>query len=317
MTDHPIHHSPLHGLRSSERLARRDVLGLSLERLSALAGDASSYRAFIRVTSGKKRAVTEPLGDLLAVHDRLYDLLDRIEKPDYLHSGVRGRSHVTNASAHLGDKATVKLDIRQFYPSIDVPRVSRFFGRQMACSAPVTDLLTRLCTFRGHVPIGSRMSQHLAYFAARPMLEDLRRLSERQGVVFTCYVDDLSFSGTAATPSFLWQVKRLVHHHRFGYHNGCCYRAGESRIITGVVVTGEKLAVLREQAERIRQDVRDMDKLTVDDQRRALQRMIGRTAAAASIDLEYRKVMKQLVARRARLKSAPPSPCMVRPFDEV
>jgi hypothetical protein len=90
-----------------------------------------------------------------------------------MHSGVKGRSHVTNARTHMGDQPTVKLDIRRFFPSIDVPRVCRFFGRQMACNMSVADLLTRLYTYRGHVPIGSRMSQHLAYFAAKPMLEDL------------------------------------------------------------------------------------------------------------------------------------------------
>jgi hypothetical protein len=242
-------------------LAHGAVLGLSPERLTALAAGDKAYHAFTRITSGKKRAVTEPLGDLLNVHDRLFDLLDQIEKPDYLHSGVSGRSHVTNARAHLGVKSMVKLDIRRFFPSIDIPRVRRFFGRQMACAAPVADLLTRLCTFRGHVPIGSRMSQHLAYFAAKPMLEDLARLSIHHGVLFTCYVDDLSFSGTAATPSFLWRVKQVVHHHRFRYHNDCCYSASECKIVTGVMVSGDTLGVLPRHVEQIRRDKRAIDKL--------------------------------------------------------
>ena len=305
MTGHPIHHSPLYGLASSDRLTHGDLLGFPPERLAALAGDDKAYHAFTRITSGKKRAVTKPLGDLQEVHDRLFDLLDQIEKPNYLHSGVKGRSHVTNARAHLGDKPMVKIDIRRFFPSIDVPRVSRFFSRQMACVAPVADLLTRLCTFRGHVPIGSPMSQHLAYFAARPMLEDLHRLSMHHDVLFTCYVDDLSFSGTAATPSFLWRVKQVVHHHRFRYHNDHCYRAGECKIITGVIVTGDTLAVLPRHVDRMRRDERAIDKLGVADQRKALDRLIGRMAAAANIDPRRRKAMKQLVARRATLRPDP------------
>jgi len=305
MTGHPIHRSPLYGLASSDRLAHGDLLGLSPERLAALAGDDKTYHAFTRITSGKRRAVTKPLGDLLQVHDRLFDLLDQIEKPNYLHSGVKGRSHVTNARAHLGDKPMVKLDIRRFFSSIDVPRVSRFFSRQMACAAPVADLLTRLSTFRGHVPIGSPMSQHLAYFAARPMLEDLHRLSVHHGLLFTCYVDDLSFSGTAATPSFLWRVKQVVHHHRFRYHNDHCYRAGECKTITGATVTGDTLAVLPRHVEQMRRDERAINKLGVADQRKALDRLIGCMAAAANIEPRRRKAMKQLVARRATLKPDP------------
>jgi hypothetical protein len=299
---HPIHCSPLYGLASCDRLAPGDVLGLPPDRLVALASNDKAYHAFIRITSGKQRAVTRPLGDLRLLHDRMFDLLDQIQKPDYMHSGVRGRSHVTKARAHLGDHPLVKLDIRRFFPSIDVQRVCRFFGRQMACAPPVADLLTRLYTYRGHVPIGSRMSQHLAYFAARPMLEDLHRLSMRHGVVFTCYVDDLSFSGAAATPSFLWRVKQVVHHHRFSYHNDHCYRAGERKIVTGVVVAGNTLAVPPQHIEQMRQDERALDKLGIADQRDALKRLIGRLAAAVDIDPRCRKVMDRLVARRAKLK---------------
>lgn len=88
-----------------------------------------------------KRAVTAPLTHLLKMLDRLLYLLDSIEKPAYLHLGVSGRSHVSNARTHLGDKPIVKLDIQLFFPSIDVPRMSRFLGRQMACAAVVADML--------------------------------------------------------------------------------------------------------------------------------------------------------------------------------
>jgi hypothetical protein len=282
-------------------LAPGNVLGLSPERLVALASNDKAYHAFIRITSGKKRAVTRPLGDLRQLHDRMFDLLDQIEKPGYMHSGVKGRSHVTNARTHLGDRPMVKLDIRRFFPSIDIPRVCRFFGRQMACAASVADLLTRLYTYRGHVPIGSRMSQHLAYFAARPMLEDLHRLSMRNGVVFSCYVDDLSFSGAAATSSFLWRVKQVVHHHRFNYHNDYCYQTGEHKIVTGVVVAGNTLTVPPQHIEQMRQDERALDELSAADQYQALKRLIGRMAAAANIDPRHRKAMERLVARRATL----------------
>lgn len=89
-----------------------------------------------------KRAVTEPLGDFLKVHDRLFDLLDSIDKLDCLHSGVRGRSHVSNARTHPRDQPTVKLHIQRFFSSVDVPQLCRFLGRQMACAAPVADPLS-------------------------------------------------------------------------------------------------------------------------------------------------------------------------------
>jgi RNA-directed DNA polymerase len=124
----------------------------------------------------------------------------------------------------------------------------------------------------------------------------------RHGVVFTCYVDDLSFSGTAATPSFLWRVKQVVHHHRFNYHNDHCYRTGERKIVTGVMVAGNTLLVPPQYIEQMRQDERALDELGAADQYKALERLIGRIAAAADIDPRHRNALERLVARRALLR---------------
>jgi hypothetical protein len=260
------------------------------------------YRVFSRVTSGKKREVSVPCGDLLTVHNRLFTLLDEIRKPAYLHSGVKACSPLSNAAAHRGDEPGVTIDIRKFFPSIDTPRIHRVFRRQLACTPPVADLLTRLCTFRGHVPIGSRMSQHLAYFAARPMLDDLHRLSMRQGVVFTCYVDDLSLSGAAATPAFLWRVKQVMHHHGLRSHNGRCHQPGQPKTITGVVVAADTLRVPKRNLEQIQHDLHQIEQLRGDEQDRLLGQLIGRLAVAASIDPLHRKAHRLAVEQRRALR---------------
>jgi hypothetical protein len=72
INSHPIHRSPLYGLASCDRLSSGDVLGHPAGRLMALASNDKAYHAFIRVTSGKKRVVTKPFGDLLKLHDRMF-----------------------------------------------------------------------------------------------------------------------------------------------------------------------------------------------------------------------------------------------------
>jgi len=71
------------------------------------------------------------------------------------------------------------------------------------------------------------------------------------------------------------------------------------------MLAGDTLAVLPHHLEQMRRDERAIDELAVADQRKALDRLIGRTAAAINIDPRLRKAMKQLVARRATLKPDP------------
>ena len=47
------------------------------------------------------------------------------------------------------------------------------------------------------------------------MFDELQRLSQAAAVRFTLYVDDLCFSGARATPSFLWEAKKVVHRHGY------------------------------------------------------------------------------------------------------
>src|ERR1035441_430581 len=97
---HPIEQSSLYRLSTKKKLA--SLLQVNLPTLLTLVrGD--NYRTFtIQNESGKERIVEEPLGNLKQLQSRLHKLLQRIQPPPYLHSGVKGRSYVSNAREHLG-----------------------------------------------------------------------------------------------------------------------------------------------------------------------------------------------------------------------
>jgi hypothetical protein len=163
---------PLYKIASRKRLAQ-DVFNVDLPFLERLAANERNYRVFTIKQGEKERQVEVPKVVLERIHRRLFSLLERIEKPDYLHSGVRGRSYISNAKVHIGSVPLVKLDLKKFYPSVDGARVSRFFTGTMRCSPDVAGLLTRLCTFENHVPTGSCVSQLLAFYAAKPLFDEL------------------------------------------------------------------------------------------------------------------------------------------------
>lgn len=285
--------SPLYKLASRKRLAQ-DIFNVDLTFLERLSTNEGNFRVFTIKQGEKRRQVEVPKVVLERVHRRLFSLLERIEKPDYLHSGVRGRSYISNAKVHLGAVPVVKLDLKKFYPSVDAARVSRFFNGTMRCSPDVAAVLTRLCTFESHVPTGSCVSQLLAFFAAKPMFDELHALATSAGVRDSCYVDDLTWSGHGATPAFLWAAKQVVHRHGFAHHKDRCFAAGDRKLVTGVMLDGDRIAVLPSKEFDLWRNIHALGGFEPRDRIVAANSLIGTAVAAGQIEARFLRRLRRL-----------------------
>jgi len=128
--------------------------------LVGLVSRDDNYRVFeIGKNLGRARTVEHPKPHIHRFHQRVFTLLSRIEPPLYLHSGVKGRSYITNAKAHRGCSRLVTLDIEAFYPSTRRWHVFEFFNDTMKCSPDVADIMASLLTYEDHVPTGRAASQ--------------------------------------------------------------------------------------------------------------------------------------------------------------
>ena len=300
---------PLFKLASRKRLAQ-DVFNVDLPFLERLAANTGNFRVFTIKQGEKERQVEVPKVVLERIHRRLFNLLERIEKPEYLHSGVRGRSYISNAKVHIGAVPVVKLDLKKFYPSVDGARVFRFFNGALRCSPDVAALLTRLCVFENHVPTGSCVSQLLAFFAAKPLFDELHALAEGSGVRDSCYVDDLTWSGHGATPAFLWAAKQVVHRHGFAHHKDRCFAADERKLATGVMLDGHRIAVLPSKELDLWRRIQALGGVEPKEQVVAVNSLIGSAVAAGQIEarflrrlLRLRQVKAAAIAEKAWTES--------------
>jgi hypothetical protein len=295
---------PLYKIASRKRLAQ-DVFNVDLPFLERLAANEGNFRVFTIKQGDKDRQVEVPKVVLERIHRRLFNLLERIEKPDYLHSGVRGRSYISNAKVHVGAVPLVKLDLKKFYPSVDGARVSRFFTGTMRCSPDVAALLTRLCTFENHVPTGSCVSQLLAFFAAKPLFDELHALAESAGVRDSCYVDDLTWSGHGATPAFLWAAKQVVHRHGFAHHKDRCFAAGDRKLVTGVMLEGNRIAVLPSKEFDLWKNIQALGGFQPQERIVAVNSLIGSAVAAGQIESRFlRRLLRLRRVRAAAIAEA-------------
>jgi hypothetical protein len=210
--EYAVDQCALFKLESKGRLALLLFTELSkLERFAEL-GDGN-YKLFpLKAVTDpfskprKGRDVQEPKTELRQIHDRIHKLLKRVNCPEYLHSAIKGRSYKTNAKAHVGQSRLLKLDVRKFYPTTTESRVYNFFRDEMQSGHDVSGLLARLCTWNGSLATGSPLSPLLSYYANKPMFYELSEMARSRELKFSCYVDDLTFSGDKISLGLAEQV---------------------------------------------------------------------------------------------------------------
>lgn len=256
MTGYALNQCALYKVRSKGRLA--ELLNIRLSSLLKLT-NSGQYKVFSLPESvceftgkiTKARQVEEPKGELRRIHDRLRELLSRVILVDYAHAAVKGRSYRSNAEAHLKSDVVATFDIQKFYPSTSQEHVENFFYREMQCSHDVSRLLGQIICFRstpnviGCLPTGSPTSPLISIYANKPMFDALNRLAQTAHLQFTCYVDDLTFSGSQIPPRLQQRVRSIVSSQGHTLHptKAKFFGKGIPKHITGVVVKDGKVAV--------------------------------------------------------------------------
>ena len=232
----------------------------------------------------------------------------RIEQPNYVHSGVKGRSHITNATQHIGFHNLLTSDIQSFYPSTTKKMVFNFFLKRMECSPDVAELISSLCTCKGHIPTGSRISMPLAYWANEPMFNLLFKYSVPKGIKFTIFVDDIVFSGNEINKAFIHNIKKIVSDHGHTAHprKTKFYEAGKTKVITGVAVGSDGLLVANKHRKKIYQDVSQW-KITEEAGIQFEQlnnRILGRMNSQSLVDYRFKDKARTLKLSIAKVVQA-------------
>jgi len=160
------------------------------------------YREF----TDKGRPIAEPLGDLRVLQQRLQYLLAKIDLPEYMHGGVKGRSPLTNARLHVGKAAVLNFDIKQFFPSVKPRYVYKMFYKHLRFPADVAHWLTKLVTFKGQLPQGAPTSTVVANLVILPLCRRFKLLSSKHNSDYGQFVDD----GTLSGPLYLENLRSLI-----------------------------------------------------------------------------------------------------------
>jgi len=276
---YPLNQSPFYKLLGKAKLAA--TLGVDLRRLDRLLSP-KSYHVW---ETEKGREIQQPIGWLAQVHKRISFLFARIDLPDYVFS-QKGRSYADNARQHVGVHPLAKTDISKFYPSTTRHMVWDMFVTQFLCAEDVAGILADICCYKQqHLPTGSPLSGRIAFFAARPMFDDISKLAEEAGNKMTLYVDDVTVSGSQATKSFLSNVRRIIRRYGLKTKNAKSrtFASHASKMVTGVVVTGDKVALPNSRHKKIWSLKHEIRAASRRDRPKLLRALKGRESEARTV----------------------------------
>jgi hypothetical protein len=217
--------------------------------------------------NGGLRLIEIPKQRLRAMQGKiLRELLDRVPPHAAAHGFRRGHSCLTHAARHTGQRVVVRIDLKDFFPSITAGRIHALFAR-LGYADRVAAVLARLCTHRTpanilrqpaganalttqqkqtlrdrHLPQGSPCSPALANLCAHRLDMRLEALARSLGATYSRYADDLTFSGPReferALVRFHVQVATIAIEEGFAINRQKTriMRAAARQEVTGIVV---------------------------------------------------------------------------------
>lgn len=202
-----------------------------------------SYYSFDRdkKCANEKRKITAPEGDLKQVQSRVLKLLEKVNRPEWLISGEKGKCYIDNGKAHLLANYVLTIDIKKFYDNCKREYVFRFFKDCMKTSGDVAGVLTDIVTYNQGIPTGCPTSQLIAYYAYRDMFEEVYSIAQSYGCKFTLYVDDMTFSSTLLFNHLQLanKVDRILrkYGHKPKYRKVKFYSKNSPKPVTGTIIT--------------------------------------------------------------------------------
>ena len=153
---------------------------------------------FIEKKDGNKRKINAPSLALKIVQRWvLENILYKIKTSQYSYGFTKGKRKgsplVYCAEKHKNNLYVLKLDLKNFYPSINREKVFYAFSN-IGYNADVSNLLTNICVVDDELPQGAVTSPYLANLISRKLDLRIAGYCNKRNIVYTRYADDLTFS---------------------------------------------------------------------------------------------------------------------------
>ena len=232
------------------------------------------YKRFgIKKKSGGYRQIDAPLRrSFMLVLRYVNEIFKAVYTPsDYAMGFTEQRSVVTNANVHKGQNYILNIDLKDFFPSIEQPRIwKRLQLKPFNFPVPVANVLAGMCSMKetrtledGTVkdfyvlPQGAPTSPIITNMICDKLDRRLAGLAKRFGLRYTRYADDITFSSMHNVyhegGEFRKELARIIQGQGFSINEKKTrlQKVGGRQEVTGIIVS-DRLNVTQKYVRDIR-----------------------------------------------------------------
>lgn len=228
--------------------------------------------------NGGTRILSVPNDKLKSIQSAINKvILSKFNMSKYAMGFVKGKSIYDNAIPHVNAKTLIKIDIKDFFPSINFYQVFKqflFFGY----GKKVSNALARICVDADmKLPQGAPTSPALSNFICLKLDARISAYCEKNELIFTRYADDITISSyNKLNKNEILRIKNMIstilmdegfimNQQKFHY-----FYQGSRFIITGIVAN-EKITVPKEKIREIDNAIRYINKYGLEDHMNHIQ----------------------------------------------
>lgn len=182
-----------------------------------------NYNPYIDDKNGKKRLIEVSSQSLKKIQKRILSMLRVLDFPDYLFSGIKGKSYINNARQHKNQNYVFKIDISKFFPNTSREKVYKLFLNKLQTSKDVAKILTNCTTVDlrkysnsknyaeileflkdskikqiSHLSTGAPTSMLLSFLANQSMFDAINEICFNEKCILSVYADDITISSKNA-----------------------------------------------------------------------------------------------------------------------
>ncbi len=158
---------------------------------------AARYSRFsIPKKGGGHREIWAPVSPLKIIQRKANHILQQVYRAKHsVHGFLPSKSIVTNAKVHTNRTWILRVDLSDFFPSINFGRVRGMFrANPYNLNTEVATVLAQIACFNKRLPQGAPSSPIISNMICAKMDSELQRLARKHKCRYTRYADDLTFS---------------------------------------------------------------------------------------------------------------------------
>lgn len=256
--------------------------------------EKEQYKKFvINKATGKPRILHAVPPKLKYIQRIALDKLQAIEQyqpSSYAHGFVLKRSIITNAIPHRRRKRIIKMDLKDFFPSIHEDRVRDMFMRKpflFGEEAAITMAqLSCLNDGSGVLPQGGVLSPYVANMLCLGLDKKLAKVAIKHHCNFTRYADDITFSTNDISEdnitSLIKETSNIIESEDFivNTEKTKVLTPNRRQVVTGIIVN-DGVNVNRRYIRNLRATIKNCEEQGIDSQ---TQRFVFKDHRCSGVD---------------------------------